>query len=38
VPLAQQTPAAFAAALNTAFGDILAELTRDLSAADLGKR
>jgi ABC-type uncharacterized transport system auxiliary subunit len=38
VPLAQQTPAAFAAALNTAFGDILAELTRDLSAADLVKR
>ena len=38
VPLAQQTPAAFAAALNSAFGDILAELTRDLSAADFGKR
>jgi cholesterol transport system auxiliary component len=38
VPLAQQTPAGYAAALNGAFGDILAELTRDLAAADFGKR
>jgi cholesterol transport system auxiliary component len=38
VALAQQTPAAYAAALNAAFGEILAELTRDLAAADFSKR
>jgi len=32
VDLATRTPAAYAAALNQALGDILAELTRDLSA------
>ena len=38
VPLAQQTPGGYAAALNGAFADILAELTRDLAAADFTKR
>jgi cholesterol transport system auxiliary component len=37
IPLAQQTPAGYAAALNSAFADILAELTRDLAAADFAK-
>jgi cholesterol transport system auxiliary component len=37
VDLSQQTPAAYAAALNGAFGEILAELTRDLSALQLPK-
>lgn len=35
--LAQHTPAAYAAALNQAFGEILAELTRDLAAQPLPK-
>jgi ABC-type uncharacterized transport system auxiliary subunit len=35
VPLAERTPAGYAAALNQAFGEILAELTRDLSALSL---
>ena len=35
VPLAGQTTDAYAAALNTAFGEIFTELTRDLAAADL---
>ena len=35
VPLATSTTEAYAAALNTAFGEIFAELTRDLAAADL---
>jgi len=37
VELPKQTPAAYAAALNQAFGDILAELTRDLAAVQLPK-
>jgi uncharacterized lipoprotein YmbA len=35
VPLATLTTEAYAAALNTAFAEIFAELTRDLAAADL---
>ncbi len=35
VPLAASTTEAYAAALNTAFGEIFAELARDLAAADL---
>ena len=35
VPLAAPTTEAYAAALNTAFGEIFAELARDLAAADL---
>lgn len=38
VTLGAQTPAAYAAALNAAFGDILAELARDLAAVALGAR
>jgi cholesterol transport system auxiliary component len=37
VDLATQTPAGYAAALNTAFGEILAELTRDLAALQIPK-
>ena len=37
VDLTTQTPAAYAAALNQAFGEILAELTRDLSAVQIPK-
>jgi uncharacterized lipoprotein YmbA len=35
VDLGERTPAAYAAALNQAFGEILAELTRDLAALQL---
>jgi uncharacterized lipoprotein YmbA len=35
VPLAARTPAGYAAALNRAFGEILAEVVRDLSALSL---
>jgi uncharacterized lipoprotein YmbA len=35
VPVTAITTEAYAAALNTAFGEIFAELTRDLAAADL---
>jgi cholesterol transport system auxiliary component len=35
VDLAERTPAAYAAALNRAFGDILAELMHDLAALQL---
>jgi hypothetical protein len=35
VPLAANTPAAYAAALNTALGQIIADLSRDLAAAQL---
>jgi ABC-type uncharacterized transport system auxiliary subunit len=35
IELAERTPAAYAAALNRAFGDILAELARDLAALPL---
>jgi len=38
VPFATNTAAAYAAALNTALGQILADLSRDLAAADLPKR
>ncbi len=37
VPLAATTSQAYAAALNTAFAQILADLSRDLAAADLPK-
>jgi len=37
VDLPKQTPAAYAAALNSAFGDVLGELTRDLSGVSLPK-
>ncbi|HEY3179139.1 MAG TPA: ABC-type transport auxiliary lipoprotein family protein [Casimicrobiaceae bacterium] len=36
VPIATTSTEAYAAALNTAFGEIFAELARDLAAADLG--
>ena len=36
-PVSAQTPQAYAAALNTALGEILAELSRDLAAAELKK-
>jgi len=35
IPVAATTTEAYAAALNTAFGEIFAELARDLAAADL---
>ena len=38
VPLSATTAQAYAAALNTAFGQIFADLARDLSAANLPKR
>jgi cholesterol transport system auxiliary component len=38
VPLAANTAVAYAAALNTALGQILADLARDLAAAELPKR
>jgi ABC-type uncharacterized transport system auxiliary subunit len=38
VPLAANTAAAYVAALNTALGQIIADLSRDLAAADLPKR
>jgi ABC-type uncharacterized transport system auxiliary subunit len=37
VDVAAHTPAAYAAALNQAFGDVLAELTRDLATVQLPK-
>jgi ABC-type uncharacterized transport system auxiliary subunit len=37
VELSTRTPAAYAAALNQAFADVLAELTRDLAAVQLPK-
>jgi cholesterol transport system auxiliary component len=37
VPLAGTSPEALAAAWNVALGNVLAELARDLAAADLGK-
>ena len=36
-PVSAQTPQAYAAALNTALGEILTELSRDLAAAELKK-
>jgi hypothetical protein len=38
VPLAASTAQAYAAALNVAFGQIFADLARDLSTANLPKR
>jgi ABC-type uncharacterized transport system auxiliary subunit len=38
VDLATHTPAAYATALNRAFGEILVELTRDLAALQIAKR
>ena len=35
IALSATTTAAYAAALNTAFGEIFAELARDLAAAEL---
>jgi len=37
VPVATPTPEAYAAALSTAFGDITAELARDLAAVEIPK-
>jgi ABC-type uncharacterized transport system auxiliary subunit len=37
VDLTAQTPAAYATALNSAFGEILAELTKDLAAVQIPK-
>ena len=37
VDVSAHTPAAYAAALNQAFGDVLAELTRDLASVQLPK-
>ena len=37
IALPTRTPAAYAAALNQAFGDVLAELTRDLASLQLPK-
>jgi ABC-type uncharacterized transport system auxiliary subunit len=38
VPLSATTPDAYAAALNTAYGEILAELARDLAVAPFPKK
>lgn len=38
VPFSATTPDAYAAALNTAYGEILAELARDLAVAPLPKK
>ena len=38
LPFTEGSASGYATALNTAFGEILAELAKDLAAADLPKR